>query len=100
VADALRALAARPDLAGIFHWAGAAAVSRWELGRAIAAQLGVTADRLAPMTRADTPAVAATRPRDLALDLAPLDRDLGLQPETLADAVRTLRRPVWFQPAG
>lgn len=99
VADVLRALAPRADLTGVFHWAGAAAVSRWELGRAIAAQLGVTEDRLAPMTRADTPAVAATRPRDLALDLAPLDRELGLKPETLAEAVRTLRVPEWFRGA-
>jgi len=100
VADVLLALAARPGLAGLFHWAGAVPVSRWDLGRAIAARLGVAESRLAPMTRADTPAVAATRPRDLTLDLAPLDRELGVKPETLAEAVRTLRVPAWFRPAG
>jgi dTDP-4-dehydrorhamnose reductase len=93
LAAALLELVERRDLAGLFHWAGAEPVSRWTLGRAIAAHFSVEEKLLAPMGRADSPAVTATRPRDLSLNLAPLDRALQTKPLTLAEAVKELVVP-------
>lgn len=95
VAAMLLALGPRRDLHGVFHWAGAQRVSRFEMGEAICAHLGVPLRWIRAQPRAELPQVTATRPRDLSLDLAPLDRELGLRPETLAEAVAALRRPAW-----
>lgn len=95
VAEMLLALAARPDLRGIFHWAGLRPVSRWEMGVALCRHFGVAEKWIRAESRADQPAFTAGRPRDLALDCAPLDRELGVRRETLEDAVRLLVRPKW-----
>ncbi len=96
LAAALVELAGRRDLCGVFHWAGAEPVSRWELGRRIAAHFGWDEKWLQPMWRADTPEISARRPRDLTLDLAPLNRELQTRPETVAEAVRSLVVPKGF----
>jgi len=95
VAAMLLALAARRDLAGVFHWAGVERVSRFEMGRAICAHFGVDEKWIRAQQRADLPEVTAARPRDLAMTAEPLARELGLRPETLAEAVRGLVRPGW-----
>lgn len=97
VAAALLALARHGELTGILHWAGREPVTRWDLGVRIARHLGWAESRLTPITRADTPAVSAKRPRNLALDLAPLAPELGLRPQTVDEAVRGLRLPAWLQ---
>jgi dTDP-4-dehydrorhamnose reductase len=98
MAEALVELAARADLTGVFHWAGTEPMSRWDLGLKMAAHVGVSAERLQPMTRADTPEVSATRPRDLTLNLAPLDRALKTRPESVDEAVAKLKIPSWWRP--
>lgn len=100
VAALLLALGPRRDLAGVFHWAGADAVSRWELGRALCAHFGVPERWIVAQRRADAPQAAATRPRDLTLDCAGIDDRLGVPRERLADAVRSLRRPAWAAAVG
>lgn len=94
-AAVLLALARRLDLHGVFHWAGAEPVSRWQMGVSLCAHFGVPEKWIEPITRADTPEAAAKRPRDLTLDVAPLDRELGVRRETLAEATRGLVRPKW-----
>jgi dTDP-4-dehydrorhamnose reductase len=96
LAAALLEVAMRPDLCGQFHWAGTEAVSRWEMGRRIAQHFGVPDRFLEPIRRADTPEISARRPRDLTLDLAPLDRELRVKPMNLADAIAGLRAPPAF----
>lgn len=95
VAATLLALAPRGDLRGVFHWAGAERVSRFEMGRAICAHFGVDEKWIRAQQRAALPEVTAVRPRDLAMTSEPLARELGLRPETLAEAVRGLVRPGW-----
>jgi dTDP-4-dehydrorhamnose reductase len=95
LAAALVELAERSDLRGVFHWAGAEPVSRWELGRRIAAHLGFEEKWLQPMVRADTPEISARRPRDLSLNLAPLSRELRTKVETLDAAIASLATPDW-----
>lgn len=96
LAAALLELAARPGLAGIFHWAGAEPASRWEIGRRMAAHFGVAERWLEPVARAATPEVSAQRPRDLSLRLAPLDRELRTRPQALDEAIAGLVEPAQF----
>lgn len=97
VAAMLLALAPRGDLRGVFHWAGAERVSRFELGRAICAHFGVDEKWIRAQQRAGLPEAAAARPRDLAMTAEPLDRELGLRPEMLTEAVHGLVRPAWAE---
>jgi len=96
LAAALLEIATRPDLRGVFHWAGAELSSRYELGRRIAARFGVPPTLVAPLHRAETPAISAKRPANLALDLAPLNKELRLTPQPLDAALRELTVPVHF----
>ncbi len=69
---------------GVLHWAGAEPVSRYELGRALAHRFGFDPARLiVPAQLAGSP-LAATRQRDLSLDLRPLSEVLRTRPEPLA----------------
>lgn len=95
VAAMLLALAAAPAWCGVLHWAGADSVSRHEMGRAICAHLGVPEKWIRAQARADVSELVASRPRDLSLDCAPLDRELGVPREKFADAVARLVRPTW-----
>jgi len=97
VAALLLALAPRRDLRGVFHWAGARSVSRYDMGRALCARFGVDEKWIRPQRRAELPELTAKRPRDLSLDTAPLDRELGVARETFEAAVRSLARPKWAE---
>jgi dTDP-4-dehydrorhamnose reductase len=100
VAVALLELAARPEWTGVLHWTGADPVSRWDMGRAICAHFGLPLDWIEPGTRATMPEFTATRPRDLTLDLAPLDGGLRVRPERFAAAVEQLVLPAWWRGFG
>ncbi|MEO6996073.1 MAG: sugar nucleotide-binding protein, partial [Lacunisphaera sp.] len=97
LAAALLEIAARPELRGVFHWAGAELCSRYELGQRLAARFGVPPALVISVRRAETPAVSAKRPANLALDLAPLNQELRLQPQTLDEALEELVVPVHFK---
>lgn len=100
VAALLLALVPCANLTGVFHWAGAEAVSRLDLGRALCAHFGVDRNRIRALPRSDAPEFTAGRPRDLTLDCVGLDEALGVRRERLAEAVSTLRRPAWAQGVG
>lgn len=74
LAELMVELLERNDVRGVFHWAGADALSRHELARRIRAhfKLSDTAAPLEPITRAADPRTASKRPAHLALDLKPL----------------------------
>lgn len=100
LAEALLEVAARPELTGVLHWAGDEPVSRYEMGRAICAQFGFPLEWIEPATRADLPELTARRPRDLTLDLAPLEGALTVKPESLAAAAKRLEIPAWWRGFG
>jgi dTDP-4-dehydrorhamnose reductase len=94
LADVLVELCERDDLRGVFHWGGAEAVSRHELGLRIARHFGVpAAGRIEEARLAASPA-AATRPASLALDLKPLAGRLTTRVQTLDEQLESLRVPV------
>ncbi|MBS0632061.1 MAG: SDR family oxidoreductase [Verrucomicrobia bacterium] len=106
LADVLLELTARPDLSGIFHWAGTELVSRHELGRRIREHFKLSEARapIIPVTRAETPEIAKGRQACLALDLAPLAGTLRTKPQSLAEQLATLKVPpalhAWAQGKG
>jgi dTDP-4-dehydrorhamnose reductase len=97
VAALLLALAPRRDLRGIFHWAGARSVSRYEMGQALCARFGIEPKWIRPQSRADVPELAAKRPRDLSLLTEPLERELGVVRESFEQSVDSLVRPKWAE---
>lgn len=103
VAAVLLALCERPDIHGIRHWAGAELLTRHEIARRMRAhfRLGETAAPLLAVTRAETPAVSATRPACLALNLEPLRSELLRTPQPFAAQLEELTVPptavAWHQ---
>jgi dTDP-4-dehydrorhamnose reductase len=106
LADVMVELCERPGALGVFHWAGAEAHSRYELGRQIRAhfKLSETQAPLVAVSRSDDPTAAAKRQADLRLDLAPLVGALKTQPETFAQQLDQLVVPppcrAWYLQAG
>lgn len=97
LAAALLELAAKPELRGTFHWAGASLCSRYEIGQRLANHFRVPERFVAPLHRADTPAISAKRPANLALDLAPLHRALHVKPQSFDEALQELIVPENFR---
>ena len=86
LAEAMLELCERRDLNGVFHWAGAEAMSRAELAKRIRAhfKLSPEAAPILEASRAEDPATSARRPADLTLDLKPLAGALKTPIETFA----------------
>jgi len=97
LAAALLELAERRDLCGPLHWAGAELLSRYELGLRLTRHFQVPENRVAAVWRADTPAVSAKRPANLALALEPLSGILRTQPQSLDEILRGLEVPVTYR---
>jgi len=93
LADVLVELCERPDVSGVFHWGGAEAVSRHDLGVRIAAHFGVGAAGRIEATKLAGSPIAATRPADLALDLKPLSGLLKTRVQPIAEQLEGLRVP-------
>ncbi|MBC8012455.1 MAG: SDR family oxidoreductase [Burkholderiales bacterium] len=74
LAEAMLELCERRDLNGVFHWAGAEALSRVDLAKRIRSHFKLSAEAapIAEANRADDPAASARRPADLRLELKPL----------------------------
>lgn len=83
-------LAAKPELSGVFHWAGAQRVSRWEFGVAACRVFGLDEKLLEPAKLDDFP-FAAARPRDVSLRCELLPKALGLAPLPLEAGLRLER---------
>jgi len=92
VAEVCVELAERGDLNGIFHWAGADAVSRFELGARILDRFGLPESAVEAVSMASDPAFAG-RPADLTFELEPLLGKLKTRPTSLAGQLEELRAP-------
>jgi dTDP-4-dehydrorhamnose reductase len=97
VAEAVVELCERRDVCGLAHWAGAASLSRLEMGRRIAAAFKLPADALIePARQSDDPG-GALRQRDLSLDCAPLAGVLKTRQETFDEMLERLVVPPPFR---
>jgi dTDP-4-dehydrorhamnose reductase len=102
LAEVLLELCERDDFRGVFHWAGAELISRYELGRRIRDHFKLTEKQapIASVTRRDVPDAARKRQASLALDVTPLAGRLKTRPQTIAEQLEELNVPVparsWF----
>jgi dTDP-4-dehydrorhamnose reductase len=79
VAELTIELIRRPDIQGLYHWAGATRLNRWEMGRLIAARLGVS-ENLLQKTLARSFAKFKNRPLDLTMDYSKLKALVQTEP--------------------
>ena len=103
LADLMLELLERNDVRGVYHWAGADALTRLELARRIRAhfKLSETAAPIAAVTRAEDPLAASKRQANLSLDLAPLAGKVKTPIETFDAQLDQFVIPVpfraWYQ---
>ena len=95
LAEVLVELCERPDLRGVFHWAGTELISRHALGLRIRAHFKLTESQapIIRVARADNPDVARKRQPCLALDIAPLAGKLKTRPQSIAEQLDELKVP-------
>ena len=89
VTGALRRLLDREG-SGLYHLGGRERLSRLELGRRVAAALGLPTDGLVPVLQSEY-AGPDPRPADTSLDSSRALRELGWTPRSLDEAVRSGR---------
>tara|TARA_B100001094_G_scaffold319116_1_gene363512 strand:- start:3620 stop:4627 length:1008 start_codon:yes stop_codon:yes gene_type:complete len=93
VADVLVELCERPQLNGLFHWAGSERLSRYELGLRIFERFSLSSEFLAKGKRADLADKLGERPGNLTFLLEPLVGKLKTQPSDISSQLEELRVP-------
>lgn len=89
VAEVLLELTERRDLHGIFHWAGAETMSRFEMGQRILKHFGLPLDAIKSACLSDDPSLAA-RPANLTFNLHPIVSKLKTKPATFQEQLEEL----------
>jgi dTDP-4-dehydrorhamnose reductase len=106
LAEVMVELCERRDLRGVFHWAGTELISRYALGERVRHHFKLLEKQapLAPVTRADVPAVAAKRQARLGIDIRALAAKLKTRPQSIADQLEELHVPeparAWYHSLG
>ena len=100
LAAALVELCQKPKLNGLFHWAGADRLSRYEMGQLILDRFALPQEVLKTGERKDF-AGEDKRPADLAFNLQPLQGKLSTSPATFSEQLEAMDVPddlfPWFQ---
>lgn len=89
-------LCERRNLHGLFHWAGADVLSRFEMGQHLLTHFGLPAHLIREARIADHPELGE-RPRDLSLTLHPLEGKLRSRPHSFARQLENLCVPTPFR---
>ncbi len=92
LADALVELCERRELSGVYHWAGADALSRHEIGVRICRHFGLDEGLVLP-SESSSAVSGPPRPRNLALSLTPLAGKLRTPVQTFEEQLSELRVP-------
>ena len=91
----------RPNLNGLFHWAGADEVSRYELGIKILDRFGFHHDKISAASLVDSVKSLGPRPSRLTFELAPLVSKVKTQPASLEQQLEEMHLPVhlyrWYR---
>ena len=91
LADVLVELCERGNLSGVYHWAGTEALSRYEIGRRIAEYFGFKPESVvSPAVRGEE---SLGRPKELRLDLHPLQGKLRTRAQNFEEILSELRVP-------
>lgn len=102
LADVLVELCERPNLSGVYHWAGTEKLSRWEIGVRIARHFGLPENELVEKTNYENvPGAAESRPKNLSFILHPLAGKLKTRPQTFDEILEEMTVPAgcenWFE---
>lgn len=93
MADVAVELCERPNLSGVYHWAGLEAISRDSIGRKIAEYFGLNPDKYIESVTRNAPTIDPQRPRNLSMLLHPLAGKLRTPAQTFGDQLGELRVP-------
>lgn len=93
LADVLVELCERDNLSGVYHWAGAEALSRFEIGRRIAAHFGLDPDKVISPTTHAAATTPLRRPRDLSFILHPLQGKLKTRVQSFDEILSEMQVP-------
>lgn len=96
LADAVVEISERNDLRGLFHWAGAEEISRYELGRRIRTHFKLPEDLIEKTSLGSDPRFA-NRPRNLSLDISGLAGKLKTRPLPFDAQLERLKVPPPFR---
>ena len=91
VAEVLVEPTERRDLHGIFHWAGAETMSRFEMGQRILKHFGLPLNSVQSICKSDDPEFA-DRPSNLTFNLHPIVSKLKTKPATFEEQLEELTR--------
>ena len=101
VADAMVELMERPNLNGLFHWAGSEEISRYELGLRILDRFGFSHGRIVRGSFAEASKELGPRPSHLSFELSPLAGKLKTAPASIEEQLGNLVVPAhlyeWYR---
>jgi dTDP-4-dehydrorhamnose reductase len=92
-ADAVVELLERPQLNGLFHWAGTEEVSRYQLAIRILRHFGINSEKIIPGSVQTAKAEVGERPNHLSFILEPLSSKLCVQPLSIEEQIEQLKIP-------
>ncbi len=91
----------RPNLNGLFHWAGTEVISRYELGCKILQRFGLSQERITASSLTDSVMRVGRRPKELTFELAPLVSKVKTQPATIEQQLEEMHLPLslyqWYR---
>ena len=92
-ADAVVELLERPQLNGLFHWAGTEEVSRYQLAIRTLRHFGINSEKIIPGSVQTAKAEVGERPNHLSFILEPLSAKLCVQPLSIEEQIGQLKIP-------
>ena len=101
VASVILELLERPNLNGLFHWAGSELITRYELGLRILKKFGFDHKKITRASIESEVERVGNRPACLAFELQPLRGKLKTEPESIESQLSSLQVPAslysWFR---
>ena len=91
--DAVVELLERPQLNGLFHWAGTEEVSRYELATRILRHFGINSEKIIRGSVQTALTIVGERPNHLSFILEPLSSKLCVQPVSIEEQIGQLKIP-------
>ena len=83
----------RPNLNGLYHWAGSEVITRYELGRKILQRFGFKEERLKATSLEESLDRVGNRPARLTFELDPLVSKIKTRPATLDQQLEEMQLP-------
>lgn len=101
LADVIVELLERPNLNGLFHWAGCEEISRYDLGVRILERFGIDPGKIICGKIKDLFPVEDMRPTHLSFNLEPLASKIRTQPSSIEEQLSELQVPAelysWYR---